>query len=67
MQEPINTNIVVLCDGTLNFPAIETNVYKLNLLLLSSYNTTRGFNESDLITWFKGLDKINNNYHKAQT
>ncbi|CAG8439085.1 4376_t:CDS:2 [Diversispora eburnea] len=30
-------NIVVLCDGTLNGPVIETNVYKLHLLLLSYY------------------------------
>ncbi|RHZ43249.1 hypothetical protein Glove_816420g6 [Diversispora epigaea] len=30
-------NIVVLCDGTSNWPTIETNVYKLHTLLLSYY------------------------------
>ncbi|RHZ74837.1 hypothetical protein Glove_219g4 [Diversispora epigaea] len=58
-------NIVVLCDGTLNGPIVETNVYKLHMLLLSSYceaNRTRGLDFS----WFEKLNNLNRKHRKTR-
>ncbi|RHZ74819.1 hypothetical protein Glove_219g18 [Diversispora epigaea] len=69
-------NIVVLCDGTLNNPLVETNVYRLHMILLSHYatetETTRGLDIhvhdklKQFRSWFKNINDHNRKKRKIR-
>jgi uncharacterized protein (DUF2235 family) len=60
-DEPVN--IVVLCDGTLNFPTIDTNVHRLHMLLLSEAELS-GFSEHPFELRYKEFKKENSKCQK---
>src|ERR1043166_410147 len=64
-------NIVVLCDGSLNRPTVETNVHILHKLLLSEVEEAkiRGISqgpelENSLGSWFERLKSENRKYQE---
>src|SRR5436190_23292354 len=66
VDEPVN--IVVLCDGTLNFPTIDTNIHRLHMLLLSEAYEAKSRGLSKLVhsfeSQYKVLKKENSIYQK---
>ncbi|CAG8439096.1 4377_t:CDS:1 [Diversispora eburnea] len=63
-------NIVVSCDGTLNGPTVETNLYKLHILLLYDNYCNHCKDDEPLkfskFKWLKDLQNRNQKYRKTR-